>query len=216
MQPRGFRVARPVPATGGGWLCDGWSACEWIDGLRPAAPDWPTVIAAGLDFGDAAEAVRDDGVVLRGRTHRWAVADRVAWGEERVTLSTGARVIHGSLATLLGEPSGEAHFVHGDLSGNVFLDPDGVPVILDVSPYLRPRSWAAAIVIADAVLWNGMAVQEAAQLAADAGRRELFVRALIFRLVAEQLAEDPRRDALLAPYRRVLAALACAGYAEPD
>lgn len=92
------------------------------------------------------------------------------------------------------------------MSGNVFLDPAGVPVILDVSPYLRPRRWAAAIVTADAVLWNGASVSLAASFASEPDR-DLLGRALIFRLVAEQLADNPRHGALLEPYRRLLSAL---------
>jgi hypothetical protein len=102
----------------------------------------------------------------------------------------------------------EHHFVHGDLSGNVFADPTGTPVILDVSPYLRPREWAAAIVTADAVLWNGADLSLAETFAGDDVRRDLFGRALLFRMVAEQLAVDTRHGALLAPYREVLTRLA--------
>jgi hypothetical protein len=41
----------------------------------------------------------------------------------------------------------------------------------------------------------------------DPADRDLLGRALVFRLVAEQLAEDPRHGARLEPYRRVLAEL---------
>ena len=203
----GFRLPDPVSAVEGCWVRQGWSASRFLPGLRPAAPAWRDIADAGLRFADAAEHARDGGHdVLSRRTHRWAVADRVAWGEATVELVPEAREVVAQISDWLGAPSGDTHFVHGDLSGNVFLDRAGVPVILDVSPYLRPRRWAAAIVTADAVLWHGANASLAASLASGPDR-DLLGRALMFRLVAEQRAENPRHGALLEPYRRLLAAL---------
>ena len=97
--------------------------------------------------------------------------------------------------------------MHGDLSGNVHQARDGVPVILDVSPYLRPAGWAATIVVVDAVLWNGTDPSFAVDFATGDAPRDLVGRALLFRLVAEQLAMDPRHGARLAPFERVIAAM---------
>jgi hypothetical protein len=80
-------------------------------------------------------------------------------------------------------------------------------LILGFSPYLRPLQWAVAIVVADAVLWNGAQPSLAASFAATPSARDLLGRALIFRLVAQQLAAEPRHRAHLEPYRRVLVAL---------
>ena len=97
--------------------------------------------------------------------------------------------------------------MHGDLTGNVCLDASGVPVILDVSPYLRPRRWGAAIVVADATLWHGADISLARRFASEAEDRDLLGRALTFRLVAEQLATDPRHAGDLGPYRAAQHAL---------
>jgi hypothetical protein len=77
-------------------------------------------------------------------------------------------------------------------------------VVLDFSPYLRPREWGEAIVVADAVLWNGAALVLAQSFAATARGRDLLGRALLFRLVAEQLAAEPRHGGQLGAYRRTL------------
>ena len=203
----GFRVPTPIPATTGHWVHDRWSASEFVPGLRPAAPRWDDIVAWGLRFGDAAERVRPtDSDALDARTHRWAIADRVAWSEAEVQLSPEATEIRRLLAELvIPDRETERHFVHGDLSGNVFLDGVDRPVILDVSPYLRHRRWAAAVVFADAVLWHGADASFARGFAAGSDDRDLLGRALIFRLVAEQLATDPRHAATLEPFRRILA-----------
>jgi hypothetical protein len=175
----------------------------------PLAPAWRAVAAVGLRFSDAAEAARHVGgaETLAARTHRWAVADRVAWGEAHVDLPAAASAVATELVALLDDPPGDRQVVHGDLTGNVYVDRDDVPVVLDFSPYLRPREWGEAIVMAAAVLWNGAALALAQSFAASARGRDLLGRALLFRLVAEQLAAEPRHGAQLGPYRRMLSAL---------
>ncbi len=211
IEEEGFRVAAPRRAEHGGWVFGGWTASAFIDGLRPGAPDWDLITAAGMRFADAGERARRGGEeVLALRTHRWARADRAAWGEEQVRLGAAATGILDAITELLADqnrPSAR-QLVHGDLTGNVFVDPSGVPVVLDVSPYIRPRRWAAAIVMADAVLWLGAELSVAKSFAvSDPAARDLLGRALAFRVVAEQLEATPRHGAMLEPYRRVLAAL---------
>ncbi len=205
----GVRIASPISTAQGAWVHDGWVASRFVPALRPAAPDWATVVDAGLRLGDAVEAVRRGGEdVLDRRHHRWAMADRVAWGEEDIALSSPATEVREEIAAqLLTTADRERHFVHGDLGGNVFLDPSGVPVVLDVSPYLRPRRWAEAIVVTDAVLWDGADPELARSFAFSSANRDLLGRALTYRLVAEQVSRDPRHAALLPPYRALLAAL---------
>jgi hypothetical protein len=101
----------------------------------------------------------------------------------------------------------ETQFVHGDLTGNVFVDDRQTPVILDVSPYIRPRGWAAAIVLVDAVLWQGADTSLLRTYASDADTSDLVRRALVFRLVADQLSEHRRSESLVDPYRIALAAI---------
>lgn len=204
----GFRLADPVRTVNGDWVHEGWTACRFVEGLRPAAPDWAFIVDAGLRFADAVEQVRaGGGDVLAQRTHRWAIADRAAWGEQHVQLTSAAAEVVDSISHMLAGVSDESHFVHGDLAGNVHIDPAGAAVILDVSPYLRPRLWAAAVVTADAVLWNGADPDMACEFASTPRGADLFGRALVYRLVAEQLADRPRHGALLNPYHRVLSVL---------
>jgi len=84
------------------------------------------------------------------------------------------------------------------------VDVDDTPVVLDISPCLRPARWSSAIVVADAGLWHGAPLDLAADFVESDLDRDLFGRALIHRMVAEQLADDPRRHESLAAYRTVV------------
>ena len=73
--------------------------------------------------------------------------------------------------------------IHGDLAGNLFIDETGSPVVLDLSPYVRPVRYGSAIIMVDHMLWFDGSTELGALVDADA-----LARALTFRMVTEQLA----------------------------
>lgn len=205
LDPGIVRVPRPVPTVDGSWLHGSWTACELIAGLVPAAPDWPTVIEAGAAFAAAASAVVGlDTRPLVGRTHRWARADRCAWDEEAVELPGRAGELQAALRDLTVAATHRRAVSHADLAGNVFVDEAGAPVVLDLSPYLRPARWAEAVVVADAVCWWGGPLSLATSFADEPGGLDLLARALIFRLVAEQLGDQASDPGVLGPYEHLV------------
>ncbi len=101
LQDRSFRIALPMRAADGSWVVDGWSASEHLPGLTPAAPDWDAITAAGRAFADAAAALpMPPAEDIARRSHRWAVADRCAWGEQDVALPAAAESVHRALQAL--------------------------------------------------------------------------------------------------------------------
>jgi uncharacterized protein (TIGR02569 family) len=201
----GFRRPAPIRSTDGRWVVGGWTACGFLDGLREARPQWRRILAGGASFNRALP--RPDATarqVLQQRQHRWAVADRVAWGETAVGLSSAGEQLQRRIVEQLTPVTLEDQLIHGDLSGNVLLDADGQPVVIDFSPYLRPARYADAVVMGDAMLWDGAGLEVLDILGRDELSVQLLLRALLFRLVAEQLAQRPRHQSDLHPYERVL------------
>ena len=90
----------------------------------------------------------------RRRSDPFARADQAAWDgavlSEFTTLGPVAR-----LAGQLRPVGRRAQLIHGDLSGNVLFHPDLPPAIIDLSPYWRPALFATAIVVIDAMIWEG-------------------------------------------------------------
>lgn len=205
LQPPGPRLAEPVPTTAGAWAADGWIANRFLDGLRPLAAEPERIVAAGEQLSAALTAAAPDdlGPVL-GRTDRWAVADRFVWGDEAVALTPEAEELAGRFRNLLTERTEPAVIVHGDLAGNVFADRADRAVVLDLSLYVRPVRYGSAIVVADNLLWRG---GDPALFGLVDHDVDALARALLFRLVAEQLGSNPRHGANLDDYRRVAAAL---------
>jgi hypothetical protein len=141
-------------------------------------------------------AVRHEGrpEFLQRRQHRWALADRVAWGEASADPVPELEPVLDRLASLVHAPTRAdvPQVVHGDLAGNVLFAPGRPPAIIDFSPYWRPTTYAAAIVAVDGVLWFGADNTLLRQVADEAGSAQPLVRAIIFRLIA--LNERSRFD----------------------
>ncbi|MGW8888411.1 hypothetical protein [Streptomyces sp. NPDC055749] len=80
---RGFRVPLPLRAADGRSVVDGWTASEFLTGQPGPQGHWTGVLSAGRAFHAALrELPRPD--FLDRRVHPWAVADRVAWGEQAI------------------------------------------------------------------------------------------------------------------------------------
>jgi putative hydrolase of the HAD superfamily len=187
----GFRVARPVRARDGALFVEGWGATEFLEGeLRGVGPaDWPALFEAGRAYNEAlCDLPRPE--MLDLRTHRWALADRVAFGAAYPDPVPAARLL---LETLLRQrrPSREpAQIIHGDLAGNVLFSPGRPPAVIDFSPYWRPADYALAVAAVDALLWYEAPVSVLELVAGRTGPEfaDHLIRALIFRLVAHSEA----------------------------
>lgn len=181
----GLRLAPPLRAGDGRLVVDGWTAWRRVDGGHEPGR-WPEAIEAGRRL-QRALADLDRPAFLDARTHAWAIGDRAAWGELPLEPWLGIRHV-ARLAPLLRPVRTEARLIHGDLTGNVLHAPALPPAIVDFSPYWRPPPFAGAIVVADALVWEGA---DESLLKAVAGVRDFGqypARALIYRLVTEQEA----------------------------
>jgi uncharacterized protein (TIGR02569 family) len=181
IEQRGFRLPRPLRARDGRWVVDGWTASEYLDGQAGPAGRWDELLVAGRAFHAALGQVPRPGF-LDGRTHRWARADRAAWGEQTVSMPGQAAEHWARLARLIRPVDAPCQLVHGDLAGNVLFAAGLPPGVIDFSPYWRPVGYADAIVLVDGLLWFGADRRLLALGGADLP--QLLVRALMFRLAA--------------------------------
>ncbi len=187
----GLRVVRPARSSTGAWVVDGWSAWHWLDGAHRAAV-WDEVLEVSARFHRAVAAVAWSPAAVG--SHRWAVADRVAWGEVDAALPEAVRPLLARRQPVDLPPQ----LVHGDLGGNVLFHDGLGPAVIDVSPFWRPAGYADAIVVADAVAWEGAGDDLVERLLRRQGE-QLLVRAVLFRAAADH------RDA--EAYQRVVAIL---------
>ncbi|MFJ7330691.1 phosphotransferase [Streptomyces cyaneofuscatus] len=179
----GIRVPRPLRSAEGDAVVEGWTAAEFIDGRPGPSRQWSGVVAVGRAFHAALREVPRPAFLDR-RTHPWAVADRVAWGEEWAAVAPELAEPFAHLLSLRRPVEGAAQVIHGDLTGNVLFSSGQDPVVIDFSPYWRPPLYAEAVVIVDGLLWYEPAPGLLAGGGGDPRWRQMLIRALIFRLVA--------------------------------
>lgn len=185
----GFRVARHKRATSGAWVVSGWSVQEHLDGEQRTGA-WPEIIAAGHALHHAfADAPRP--AFLDARTDPWAVADRVAWGEQPHEAYPELAEALAPLVRRLRPVSQPCQLIHGDLTGNVLFREGQPPAVIDISPYWRPAGFAAAIVVVDALTWEGADPGLLASVETLPEIDQLLLRAAIWRLVE---LEETRRQ----------------------
>jgi uncharacterized protein (TIGR02569 family) len=183
VEQHGFRLPRPLRAGDGRWVVDGWAASEYVGGETGPAGRWAQLFSASRAFHQAlARAPKPS--FLAARTHRWARADRVAWGEQPVEVPAEAAGLLTRLQQLVRPVSWSGQLIHGDLSGNVLFADGAPPAIIDFSPYWRPVRYAEAVAVVDGLLWFGAEPDLVSSAGPDGDFGQLLVRALIFRLVA--------------------------------
>jgi uncharacterized protein (TIGR02569 family) len=192
--PAGFRLARPRRAADGSLCVDGWYATEYVTGTHQARR-WAEIIAVGERFHAALHGIPRPSF-LDQRAGRWAISDRVAWGE--IPASQFSHVRHlPELVSVLRPVTAPSQLIHGDLTGNVLFHARQPPAIIDFSPYWRPAAYASAIVIADALVWEGADRQVLDAVTHRGGFGQYLVRALIFRAVTDWIfsQEQPANSA---------------------
>jgi uncharacterized protein (TIGR02569 family) len=177
----GFRIALPQRAADGALVVDGWSAWSYQAGEhRPRR--WAEVIAVGERFHRAIARLPRP-AFLDARTDPWAIGDRVAWGESPIDpyrhVEQASRLVD-----VLEPVNANSQLVHGDLTGNVLFDEALPPAVIDVSPYWRPPAFASAIVVADALVWEGADETLLAAVAHVDRFGQFLARALLYRIVA--------------------------------
>lgn len=118
--------------------------------------------------------------------HPWARADAFAWGESDLLLAPACEPLLSRLVAARQPVDAAAQLVHGDLAGNILYHPELPPAVIDMSPYWRPKRYADAVIVIDAVAWAG-APKIALEAIEGPLARQLLIRALLFRFAAAGL-----------------------------
>jgi uncharacterized protein (TIGR02569 family) len=193
----GFRVSRPERSLTGPLVVDGWCASTYCVG-RHEPGRWADVVAVGRRLHRSLEGIPRP-AFISSRNDRWAVADRAAWGETPLAPYRDAPHI-ARLEASLAPVRAPSQLIHGDLTGNVLFADPLPPAIIDLSPYWRPIEFASAIVVADALVWEGAEASQLESVIAGGSFGQLLVRALLFRIVTDVIVDPVAARAHAAAY----------------
>ena len=152
LRVEGLRLAHPVRSSDGRWVVAGWAASRFVPGTLE--PRYDAVIETANRL-HAAMAGLARPRVLDDRDDLLARSAAAAWGERRASLdpATGG-ALYAELAAYRTAVRALPQVVHAELFGAVLFD-DDVPALVDLVPAWRPKEWAAAVVVVDALAWGG-------------------------------------------------------------
>ena len=211
----GVRLARPVRSTDGRYVVSGWRADTFVAGQPEPRHD--EVVSAAVRLHEATGKLERPRFLTQGPTAApWAdvdvfiAADRAAW-EERPLQSVPAAARAASPSAdgqrsveLINQLAGLRHptqsptpLVDGDLYGTVLFAGAAAPGITDITPYWRPASWAAGVVVVDALSWGEADEGLIERWNALPEWPQMLLRALMFRLAVHAL--HPRSTAAAFP-----------------
>jgi hypothetical protein len=202
-QRQDLRIAMPIPARDGSWVVEGWGASRYEPGAQLLVDLDATRAVAAVLHAELAPRVGDWQPAHQAPRERWSRAERMAFGEAPVEPGAAGAASEPLLRCLLeqrdlGAELGARQLVHGDLAGNVLLDADGAPVVIDIAPYWRPALWAEATCVLDSVMWWGADI-EAMAAWADGAPRQAMIRSALFRLLSARPADTTAFERALAP-----------------
>ena len=148
----GVRLARPVRASDGRWIVAGWAACRYVPAAsNPATTPWSTRRTGCTRRPRRFPA---PGCSTTGTT--WLTRSAAgAFGETRLTLDPArGGALYAQLAAYRTPVRAAAQVVHPELFGAVLFDRTGVLAVIDLVPCWRPKEWAAAVIVVDALAWG--------------------------------------------------------------
>lgn len=193
-----YRVSYPVSVANDTtrFVHNGWTAWSFVSGQPRDEMRWDEILQTCRAFHqDIGKLDMSKPEFLSRPMSRFREADRVAWDEMR--LCDLPMVADEDLWSRISEPlrqleslkrelSDATRFqlVHGDIAGNMLFEADGQPPgIIDLTFYWRPATTAAAIVVADGLMWNGQGDSLIKMYGTDSDSIQILIRALLFRTV---------------------------------
>ena len=210
----GIRLARPVRSTDGRFVVAGWRADTFVAGTPEPRHD--EVVSVAVRLHEATASLERPRFLTQAPVPPWTevdvftAADRAAWedrpfhslppGAPRPPASAdGDRSVDllEQLATLRKPIKSNSQLVHGDLYGTVLFAGSAAPGITDLAPYWRPASWAAGVVVVDALSWGEADDGLIDRWDALPEWPQMLLRALMFRLAVHAL--HPRATASAFP-----------------
>ncbi len=196
---RGFRTARPLRSTSGHWVVENWQAFEFIEGRPGIAGREEEALSGCHALHEALRKAYPSDTCppwLKHRRDFWHVCNKIAWGEKdpsTVMPPTTVSEIQPLYDRLQKIDGLTAQIAHGDPGGdNVLFQSNEPPAMIDIAPYWRPAGYSIAMLLADAVAWEG-SKPEVLELGNDEQHFEqLLLRAVLFRISIPALDNDIR------------------------
>lgn len=204
--PAAIRIIEPIRARDGRWVVEGWSAWAHLEG-RERAGAWRDALAVSDAFHAATASIPWSPAIATD--HPWAIGAAFAWGEIDLDIPERFAPAFDALVTRRTSLELPCQLIHSDLCNNVLFHDDLAPAVIDISPQWRPKRFADAIAVVDAIGWFGGGPDAVAVLRDEIGE-QLAIRAALFRLGSVVVlfeGDEERLGREVTVYQRIVEAI---------
>lgn len=200
-----FRTAQHKRAKNNAWVYDHWEAIEFIEGAHLKG-SWKEKIAVCNGFSELLSSVPKPDFIDK-RTHPWAMAGKMVFNELPLTFNERLASYVGIVEQYLRPVEAESQIVHGDITGNMLFAPSLPPGIIDFTPIYRPKEFALAILMVDALTWEEADESIFTLISQEKNMFQFLLRAALFRTLVtsefyrqrgiDRISELPKHERVL-------------------
>jgi hypothetical protein len=148
-----FEIARPKRNRSGNWISNGWICFYKSKGKEDRAQ-----LLEKLEISNELHKLLENYPkpdFLDLRNNRSSIADNIAWQSSDAQISyKPLKEVFNKLQTISPKINLPSQIIHGDLGGNILFSESSKPVVIDFSPYFRPKAFANAIMVVDDLVWG--------------------------------------------------------------
>jgi len=182
VKPKGYRISRAVKSTNGNYVEQGYGATRFEPGTDIDEALEDKVEAAKLFLKDLEQV---DYSQFQFSEDPWSKANDILWRNQPLDYGWCDEIkqFFANLFEELLPCERNYQIIHGDLGGNIMLDDDLGPLIIDFSPTVAPKEYAIALIITDSIAWARLPLSSIDVLDDFEHYAPYLQRAILFRLL---------------------------------
>ncbi len=147
-----IRIPKPIKSINGNWIEEGYVAWTYLEG-KEVGGRYKDKIEVCDFFTKIFQDVSKP-KFIEARNNPWAIADRVTWGELKIQYEEKFQNIINVIQPILKPNNLSYQIIHGDITRNIIFNEKEFPGVIDLTLYWRPKDYAKALLIVDAITWE--------------------------------------------------------------
>lgn len=192
LKPVDFRVSYHHKSLLGSFTYKGWWCTQFLEGneVTGRIQEKYAVARSLHDLFAAIEKPRN----WHPSDSPWSRAHEVVWGERELPQNIHPQIYRSIQPVIdaLKPLQLKNQIIHGDLCWNILFHEKLPPLVIDFSLDYRPREYAEAILIADAIAWENGGKEAYSLLPPDS--KQVLLRACLFRLLTKAFLRPDNYD----------------------